>query len=153
MELLFVLFATTLLARLAGRFGAPTLHDWAAATRVGLAVMFCFTAATHFNSMRSDMIRMVPPMMPNPAFLVSLTGVCEFLGAIGLIVPRTRRVAAVALILLLFAVLPANIYAASSGVTFRGAPPDSLMPRVLLQLFLITVIWWSGVRAARGRIE
>ncbi len=153
MILLIVLIATTLLARLAGQFGAPTLRDWAAATRVGLAVMFCFTGTTHFNSMRNDMIRMVPPMMPNPAFLVTLTGVCEIAGAIGLLVPRTRRVAAVALILLLLAVLPANVYAAMSGVTFRGAPPEPLMPRILLQLLLIAVVWWSGVRATSVRSQ
>ena len=58
-----------------------------AATRVGLAVMFCFTAAAHFDSMPADLVRMVPPMIPNPEFMVSFTGICEILGAIGLLVP------------------------------------------------------------------
>lgn len=58
---LIVLVAATLLARLVGQFGARPLRDWTAATRVGLAVMFCFTAAAHFNSMRADLVRMVPP--------------------------------------------------------------------------------------------
>ena len=44
---LFVLVAATLLARLVGQFGARPLRDWTGATRVGLAVMFCFTAAAH----------------------------------------------------------------------------------------------------------
>jgi uncharacterized membrane protein len=95
------------------------LRDWAAATRIGLAVMFCFTAAAQFSSMRADRIRMVPPVVPNPEFVVTFTGLCEILGAIGLLVPRTRRIAAVALILFLIAVLPANIHALS-GVTLRG---------------------------------
>ncbi len=56
--------------------------------------MFCFTAAAHFNSMRPDMIAMVPPSVPNPEFMVTFTGICEILGAIGLLVPRTRRIAA-----------------------------------------------------------
>ncbi len=118
---LIVLVVVTLIARLAGQLGATPLRDWAAATRLGLAVMFCFTAAAHFNSMRSDMVRMVPPAVPNPELMVTLTGICEVLGAIGLLVPRTRRIAAVALIVFLIAVLPANIHAAQSGVTFRGA--------------------------------
>ena len=46
------------------------------------------------------MIRMVASMMPNPAFLVTLTDVCEGLGAIAFLVLHMRRVAAVALILL-----------------------------------------------------
>ena len=113
---LIVLVAITLLARLAGQFGAPPLRDWTAATRVGLAVMFCFTATAHFNSMRPDMVRMVPPAILNPEFMVTFTGICEILGAVGLLMPRTRRVAAVGLILLLVAVLPANIHAALSGI-------------------------------------
>ena len=84
---LFVLVAATLLARLVGQFGARPLRDWTAATRVGLAVMFCFTAAAHFNSMRADLVRMVPPAIPNPELMVTFTGICEILGAIGLLVP------------------------------------------------------------------
>src|SRR5688500_15209209 len=140
---LIVLVVVSALARLAGRFGVTSLRDWAAATRVGLAVMFCFTAAAHFNSMRPDMIRMVPPAIPNPGFMVTLTGICEILGAIGLLVPRTRRIAAVALTLFLIAVLPANIHAALSGVTLRGAPATPLVPRIALQLLFIALVWWS----------
>lgn len=144
---LIVLVAVTLIARGAGQLGVAPLRDWAAATRVGLAVMFCFTAAAHFNSMRADMVRMVPPAVPNPELMVTFTGVCEILGAIGLLVPRTRRVAAIALILFLIAVLPANIHAALSGVTFRGAPATPLIPRIALQVLFIALVWWSGVRS------
>jgi uncharacterized membrane protein len=146
---LIVLVVVTLLTRLVGQLGVASLRDWAAATRVGLAVMFCFTAAAHFNSMRADLVRMVPPMVPNPELMVTFTGVCEIVGAIGLLVPRTRRVAAVALILFLVAVLPANIHAAQSGVTLRGAPATPLIPRVVLQVVFIALLWWSGVRAPR----
>jgi uncharacterized membrane protein len=108
--------------------------------------MFCFTAAAHFNSMRPDMIAMVPPSVPNPEFMVTFTGICEILGAIGLLVPRTRRFAAAALIVFLLAVLPANIHAAQSGVTFRGAPPTPIVPRIALQALFIALLWWSGLR-------
>src|SRR5687767_11995393 len=120
---LIVLVFVTIVARLAGQFGVSWLRGWAGATRMGLAVMLCFTAIAHFNSMRADLIRMVPPALPNPEFLVTFTGICEILGAIGLLVPSTRRMAAIALIVFLLAVLPANIYAATAGVTLRGAPP------------------------------
>ena len=147
---LIVLVVVALLARLIGQFGVVHLRDWAASTRVGLAVMFCFTAAAHFNSMRPDMIAMVPPFVPNPEVMVTFTGICEILGAIGLMVPRTRRIAAVALIVFLLAVLPANIHAAQAGVTLRGAPATPLIPRVALQLLFIGLLWWSGVRSHRG---
>ena len=142
---LIVLVVVTVLARLTGQLIAG-LRGWAPATRIGLAVMFCFTAAAHFNSMRGDMIRMVPPGVPYPELMVTFTGICEILGAIGLLVWRTRRVAAVALIVFLLAVLPANIHAAMSGATLRGQPPTPLAPRVALQALFIGLVWWSGVR-------
>lgn len=148
---LVILITVALIARLAGQLGVRPLESWPAAARTGLAVMFCFTAAAHFNSMRADMVRMVPPAVPNPELMVTLTGICEILGAIGLLVPQTRRLAAVALIVFLIAVLPANIHAAQAGVTLRGAPATPLVPRVALQVLFIGLLWWSGIRAARRR--
>jgi uncharacterized membrane protein len=145
---LVVLIAVTLLARLAGRLGFSALRDWAAAVRLGLAVMFCFTAAAHFNSMRPDLVRMVPPAIPNPELMVTFTGVCEVLGAIGLLVPRTRRLASAALLVFLVAVLPANVHAARAGVTIGGAAATPLVPRVALQLLFIGLVWWAGWRRA-----
>lgn len=146
---LVVLVVVVLLARLIGQLGVGDLRDWAASTRVGLAVMLCFTAAAHFNSMRPDMIAMVPPGVPNPEFMVTFTGICEVLGAVGLLVPHTRRIAAVALIVFLLAVLPANIHAAQAGVTLRGAQATPIVPRVALQVLFIGLLWWSGVRPHR----
>ena len=148
---LAVLVVVTLVARAIGQSGVTALQDWRAATRAGLAAMFCFTAAAHFNSMRADMIAMVPPSVPNPGFMVTFTGICEILGAIGLLVPFTRRIASVALIVFLLAVLPANIHAARAGVALRGAPATPIAPRVALQALFIAAIWWSGVQARAPR--
>lgn len=148
---LIVLVAAVLLARLIGQLGVTSLRDWAACTRIGMAVMLFFTAAAHFNSMRPDMVAMVPPFVPYPELMVTFTGICEILGAIGLLIPRTRRVAAIALILLLLALLPANIYAAQAGITLRGAPATPIIPRVALQALFIGLLWWSGVRARNPR--
>lgn len=144
-----VLVVVTLLTRLVGQLGVRALRSWVTSTRVGLAVMLCFTAAAHFNSMRPDLIRMVPPAVPNPELMVTVTGVCEILGAIGLLVPRTRRMAAAALIAFLLAVLPANIHAARAGVTLGGAAATPLVPRVVLQAFFIALVWWTGIRHGR----
>jgi uncharacterized membrane protein len=147
---LMVLGVVVLVTRLIGQLGVMALRDWAVAVRIGLAVMFCFTAVAHFNSMRGDMIAMVPPFVPAPAFMVTFTGVCEVLGAIGLLVPRTRRLAALALIVMLIVILPANIYAAQAGVALRGAAPTPMIPRIVLQLIFIGLLWWSGVRHRRS---
>lgn len=148
---LIVLIGVVLLARLLGYAGVAPLRDWAACTRLGLAVMLCFTAAAHFNSMRADMIAMVPPSVPNPGLMVTFTGVCEILGAVGLLVPRARRIAAAALIVFMLAVLPANIHAARTGVTLRGAPATPIVPRVALQGLFIALLWWSGLAVPRRR--
>jgi uncharacterized membrane protein len=142
---LIVLVVVTLVARLAGQFGVAFLKDWAAATRLGLAAMFCFTAAAYFNSMRPDLVRMMPPGIPNPEFMVTFTGICEILGAVGLLIARTRRLAGVALILLLLAVLPANIYAARTGLRLGDSPVTPLVPRVAIQVLFIGLLWWSAV--------
>ena len=144
---LIVLIVVALAARTAGALGVTPLRHWAGAIRVGLAAMFCVTASAHFNSMRADLLRMVPPSMPNPELMVSFTGLCEIFGAIGLLVPATRRVAAAALIALLLAVLPANVHAAQAGVTIRGGAVTPLLPRIALQVFFIGLVWWSGFRA------
>ena len=150
---LIVLIVVTLLARFGGRLGIVALANWAAATRVGLAVMLCFTAAAHFNSMRADLIRMVPPEVPAPGLMVTVTGVCEVLGAVGLLVPRTRRMAAVALVVFLIAVLPANIHAARAGVTLGGTAATPVLPRIALQVLFIALVWWAGWRRDRQTLH
>ena len=148
---LIVLVIVILLARAVGQLRVPALRDWAACTRIGLAAMLCFTAVAHFNSMRPDLIAMVPPLVPDAGLAVTLTGICEILGGIGLLVPRTRRVAAVALILFLIAILPANIHAARAGVTIGGAQATPVVPRVLVQAVFIGLVWWSGIHRAGTR--
>jgi uncharacterized membrane protein len=146
---LIVLGATLLIARLAGLAGVDALNSWPAATRAGLAGMLLFTAVAHFNSMRHDLARMVPPAIPHPMAMIYFTGVCEALGAIGLLVPRTRVSAAVALILLFVALLPANVHAARSGVTLRGKPATPLAVRVPMQIVFIGLTAWAGIYASR----
>lgn len=148
---LVVLVLTTLVTRSIGALGVSSLRNWATSTRVGLAVMFLFTAVAHFGSLRADLVAMVPPWVPDPEFAVSFTGVCEILGAVGLLVPRTRRLAAIALIVFLVAVLPANIHAARADLTLSGDPVTPLVPRLALQLVFIGLLWWTGVRPRSRR--
>jgi uncharacterized membrane protein len=146
-----VLCIVLLLARAAGALGVRGLASWPAATRLGLAAMLCFTAAAHFAPMRADLVAMVPPWVPRPELVVFLTGLLELAGAVGLLVPRTRRAAAVGLILFLVAVFPANVHAAREGVLLRGEPATPLLPRTLLQLLFIGLVWWAGWWRAEDR--
>ncbi len=92
---LIALLAGTLLARLVGTQGLAPVSSWPAAVAVGLAAMFTLTGIAHFvPKMRAAMTAIVPPRIPAPGFLVALTGVLELLGAIGVLIPSTRAVAA-----------------------------------------------------------
>jgi uncharacterized membrane protein len=129
---------------LAGIFGVVQ----AAATPVGalrfaLAVMFGFTALSHFlPRTRPDLIRMVPPALPAPGLLVSFTGVLELAGAIGLLLPPLTRLAALALATLLVALFPANFHADRAGLQIAGRRATPLRYRLPLQLFWIACLLW-----------
>ena len=78
-----------------------------------------------------------PAWVPFSDFMLTFTGVCEIFGAVGLLLPRARRIAAVALIVFLIAVLPANIHAAINDMTICGKPVTPLLPRIALQILFI----------------
>jgi uncharacterized membrane protein len=130
-------------ARAAGAIGWRALDDWQIAVRVGLAVMFVFTGLAHFTRTRVDLVRMVPPELPNPALLVTVTGIAELAGAIGLLVPALAPWAAYALIALLLAMFPANLYASTIGHRIAGRPHTRLALRLPLQLLWIALLGWS----------
>ncbi|CAA9520659.1 MAG: hypothetical protein AVDCRST_MAG05-3586 [uncultured Rubrobacteraceae bacterium] len=138
-----VLLVSLLVFRGLGALGVEPLSDWRNAAAGALALMFLFTASAHFTGTRRDLISMVPSVFPRPELLVSVTGVLEVLGAVGLLVPATRGLAGIGLILLLVAMFPANVAAARRGVPLRGKPPTPLPLRLSLQLVFIGMTWWA----------
>ena len=74
---------------------------------------------------------------------MTLTGVAELAGAVGLLVPVLARIAAYALIALLLAMFPANIYAARIGHVIAGRRHTRLLFRLPLQVLWIFLLWWS----------
>jgi uncharacterized membrane protein len=84
---------------------------------------------------------MVPSNFSLPRFLVTLTGICEILGAIGLLVRQFARWAAIGLALLLIAMFPANVRAARERITIGGKPATPLVARGFIQgVFLMATI-------------
>lgn len=129
MAVIVTLILGTLGARLVGWLGVEYVDSWPSAVAVGLAAMFVVTGFAHFvNPLRRDMIAIVPPRLPAPASLVTLTGVLEIVGAIGLLYPPTRAAAAVCLFALMIAMFPANVYAAR-----MPNPPKSMTTRLDLR--------------------
>jgi len=158
MQLLFLfllLVAPFLLLTLAGRWItalqlAPTTRG-----RIGLTLFFALAGLGHF--FRTEMMsQMLPPSVPYRIELIYLTGILELLGAAGVWIPRLMRLTGLCLILMLLAVLPANIYSAINRVSFGGheSGPVYLLVRVPFQLLLIWWAYWSTEQhwfAARNR--
>lgn len=144
-----VLAVVTLLLRSLGLAGLNALASWDVSLRGGLAAMFLLTASAHWGRRRPDLIHMVPPTFPRPDLIVTATGALELLGAVGLLLPMTARLAAACLAVLLLAMFPANVHAARHGLSIGGQPATALAPRTLLQIIFISAL----VLVALGRLS
>ena len=102
--------------------------------------MFLLTASAHWGKRRRDLVQMVPSAFPKPDLIVTVTGFLEVLGAVGLLIPATARVAAVCLTLLLMAMFPANVSAAHRNLTIGGKAVTPLPVRTLLQAVFIAAL-------------
>jgi uncharacterized membrane protein len=125
--------------------GASELEVTRTVVALALALLFVVMGILHFvPSVTRGMAAMIPPFLRggglfSPLRLVYLTGLCELAGAVGLVIPATRVLAAIALIVFLVAVFPANAYAAQHPERFgRAATP--LIPRAIAQLVLIALL-------------
>lgn len=110
-----------------------------------LTVVFVGAGANHFIN-PAPYIGMMPAELPTSTHvpLVYVSGVCEMLGGLGLILPTTRRLAAWGLIALLLAVFPANVNMAINHLPLgdKVVPAWALWGRLPLQAVLIAWAWW-----------
>lgn len=143
MIVLAVLFTAWFVLRAAGAIRARGLTNWRDSGRWALAIMLVFTASAHFTSTRHDLAKMVPEWVPYPDAVIFITGILEIAGAIGILLPRTRRPAGVCLCLLFAAMFAANVKAAREELTIAGSPATDLGLRFPMQIFFIWLAWWS----------
>ena len=84
----------------------------------------------------------MPPSLKGEAKrLVQLSGVAEFAGGVGVLLPPTRRLSGRGLIALLAAVFPANLYMAREPEHFRKIPRWALYARLPLQPLMMLWAW------------
>lgn len=111
-----------------------------------LAVFFVLAGLNHFRD-PGFYLAMMPPLLPAPKALNVISGVAELLGGVGVLLPRTRRLAGYGLIALLVAVFPANIYAALQGqLEGLSAAPWTLWARLPFQGLFIYWVWWATLK-------
>jgi uncharacterized membrane protein len=90
----------------------------------------------------------VPPRLPAPGALVTITGVLELVGAAGLLYPPTRIAAAVCLFLLMLVMFPANVNAAR-----MPNPPKSMTSRLDVRTVEEIVYLGAAVVVGLGSIQ
>ena len=106
-----------------------------------LAAIFILGGINHFV-MPEFYLRIMPPYLPAPLFLIYLSGFLETGFGIALLISRFSRRAAWGIILLLIAVFPANIYMAMNTELFPDISPLIIYLRLPLQFVLIAWVYW-----------
>ena len=129
-----------------GALGVRRLSSWRDAGRLALVIMFLFTGFSHFSGLKHDFAAMIPDPLPNDLWVIYLTGLFEIAGAVGLLIPRTRRLVGVCLVLLLVAMFPANVNATINGIPLGGNAPTPLWFRAPMQLLYIGMVWWTSIK-------
>ena len=90
----------------------------------------------------------VPRWLPDAPLMVLVSGIFEILGGLGVLPPRTRRLAGWGLIALLIAVFPANVQMLHLAYVNHASTfwKTALWIRLPLQL---PILWWVWRAAAR----
>ena len=113
-------------------------------SRTLLGLFFIGSGVNHFLIPKAYQ-RIVPPGIGDPATLVTVSGVAEVLGGIGVFLPATRRLSGIGLIALLAAVFPANLHMARNPEKFHKIPRWALYARLPLQP--LAMVWaWRATR-------
>ncbi|WP_309110455.1 DoxX family protein [Saccharothrix sp.] len=129
--------------------GVVRIPAWPFAVQGGVAAMFVATGMAHFIGMREQLIAMVPPAIPAPGLVITVTGVLEIAGAVGVLWRRTAMWAAAGLTAMLVGMFPANVYAAIKGISPSFG--DALLPRTLMQIVFLAATVTILVHYARAR--
>jgi uncharacterized membrane protein len=132
-----VLLISFAVLRSLGFLGVAALDNWNLPLRIALFLTFMVTASAHWGRGRPDLIRMIPAAFPNPEIILTITGLLEIAGGVGLLIPQTARGAAICLILLLLAMFPANMRAAREGLTILDRRALSIPVRGALQALFV----------------
>ena len=119
-----------------------------------LAALFVGAGINHFVSPRPYEAIIPPRLSGHARLLVQVSGVAEIAGGLGVLLPWTRRLSGVGLVLLLQAVFPSNLYMARNPERFPKIPRWALIARLPLQPLMMLWAWratptMTGVFRAR----
>jgi uncharacterized membrane protein len=105
-----------------------------------VGLIFTTAGVLHFTHTRHYEATM-PDYLPLHREAVLVSGVAEFAGGVGVLVPETRRYAGWGLIALLVAVFPANVQMALNPKDYKGIPAWALWLRLPFQGVFGWLVW------------
>lgn len=113
--------------------------------RILLAIFYFGAGALHLKS-PEGFLQITPSWVPFAPEVVAFTGIAEIAGAIGLLIPRSRRVAGMGLALYALCVWPANFNHALGGIAIDGRDLGWQYhgPRLVFQPVLMWLALWVG---------
>ncbi|PAU53126.1 hypothetical protein BZL42_23075 [Pseudomonas indica] len=120
--------------------------------RLAMALALLFVGFDHWLT-PGRYLPMMPDYLPYHLPLVLFTGACELAGAVGLLLPQTRRLAATMLALYFVCVFPANIHNALNGLNVDGLPSVQWYYWLRLPFQPLIILWAlyaGGVIGRRG---
>ena len=105
-----------------------------------LAIFMIVAGTMHFVN-PEFFLKIVPPYLPFHKELVLVSGVCEILLGVLLLIPKCSQLAAWGIIALLLAVFPANIYLYQHQDILPASPLVHLLRLPLQGVFILWAYW------------
>ena len=109
-------------------------------SRFILAIFMIGAGTMHFVN-PVFFLKIMPPYLPLHEELVLVSGLCEILLGVLLLIPRCSRWAAWGIIALLIAVFPANIYLYQNQEILPASPIIHLLRLPLQGVFILWAFW------------
>lgn len=104
------------------------------------SLLYAAAGVNHFVHTRTY-TAIMPPHWSHPVGWVLFTGAAEVAGAVGLLIPQTRRSAAWGIIAMLVVYFDVHIYMLVHADLFHTVPLWALWLRIPLQFVLIAWAW------------
>ncbi len=105
-----------------------------------LAIFMIVAGTMHFVN-PEFFLKIVPPYLPLHRELVLVSGVCEILLGVLLLIPKCSHLAAWGIIALLIAVFPANVYLYQHQEIFPASLLIHLLRLPLQGVFILWAFW------------
>ena len=120
------------------------MHQIKTISKYVLAIFIVVAGTMHFVN-PEFYLKIMPPYLPLHNELVLISGACEVLLGVLLLIPKCSRLAAWGIMALLIAVFPANVYLYQHQDILPALPIVHLLRLPLQGVFILWAYWHAGL--------